>query len=80
MKIWSQTRDKVVVISGGFTEETCDNIVISARDTDILFPLLMHYTKIGGSIWMLAGTSSKMSAVMPFHALNGSDTTYLFSP
>lgn len=71
----------------------CDNIVVSARDTDVLLLLVAHSSEIPcTNLFMMSGTAAKrkyfniraisenlpaasVSALLPFHALTGCDTT-----
>jgi hypothetical protein len=39
--------------------EEVDNVVISARDTDVLLLLLAHKERITSKVWLWAGTSKK---------------------
>ena len=70
-----------------------DNMVVSARDTDVLLLLVAHVPHISSTnLYMMSGTATKrkyfnireiygnlpagsVSALLPFHALMGCDTT-----
>ena len=72
---------------------SCDTVVVSARDTDVLILLLAHFLCMSSAnVWMMAGTAARrkyfniraisenlpaesLSALLPFHALTGCDTT-----
>ena len=72
---------------------SCDTVVVSARDTDVLLLLVAHLPSMPSpNVWMMAGTAARrkffniraisenlpagsLSALLPFHALTGCDTT-----
>ncbi len=41
-----------------------DNIVVSARDTDVIILLLAHLAKLRSSVWIWAGTSKKPKYIL----------------
>ena len=76
---------------------SCDTVVVSARDTDVLLLLVAHLPSMpSANVWMMAGTAARrkffniraisenlpvgsLSALLPFHALTGCDTTSYIS-
>ncbi|CAB4044517.1 Hypothetical predicted protein, partial [Paramuricea clavata] len=76
---------------------SCDTVVVSARDTDVLLLLVAHLPSMPSpNVWMIAGTAARrkffniraisenlpagsLSALLPFHALTGCDTTSYIS-